>query len=313
MKRQFKKNIFLFVLLISLISGGCRKTDKPAAQPPDPNQPLRNSKAEVLTPAADGTVIYENENLLLDASHISEGYLMIKYTGTADKVKLQLTSPDQIVYTYLVPTNGDFQVYPFSGGDGPYRTDLYECIDPADDMYALAFTQDLAVSLSDPFKPFLYPNAYVNFTTGSEAVSLGESLAEDCYSDFDVISNVYHYITETITYDKDKAKSVTYGYLPDNDETLKSKSGICFDYASLMAAMLRSQKIPTKLEVGYAGEVLHAWISTYITDVGWIDNIIEFDGSDWTLVDPTFGASADTDTLKEYIGDGSIYQLKYSY
>ena len=42
-----------------------------------------------------------------------------------------------------------------------------------------------------------------------------------------------------------------------------------------MSAMLRSQRIPTKLDVGYSGDVYHAWISCYVTEVGWVDNIIE--------------------------------------
>ena len=45
-----------------------------------------------------------------------------------------------------------------------------------------------------------------------------------------------------------------------------------------MTAMLRSQGIPSKLEVGYAGESLHAWINTYIDEIGWVDKIIRFDG-----------------------------------
>ena len=71
--------------------------------------------------------------------------------------------------------------------------------------------------------------------------------------------------------------------LPNVDETLKTGKGICFDYAALMTSMLRSQRIPTKLEVGYAGETYHAWISTYVDDKGWVDDIIEFDGKDWQL------------------------------
>ena len=49
------------------------------------------------------------------------------------------------------------------------------------------------------------------------------------------------------------------GYLPDVDEVLASQTGICFDYAAVMASMLRCERIPTRLEVGYMGEVYHAW------------------------------------------------------
>lgn len=80
-----------------------------------------------------------------------------------------------------------------------------------------------------------------------------------------------------------------------------------------MAAMLRSQGIPTKLDIGYAGDAYHSWISTYVDDKGWIDNIIEFDGTSWELMDPTFAANSDNKSLKEAVGDGTNYVLKYTY
>ena len=70
---------------------------------------------------------------------------------------------------------------------------------------------------------------------------------------------------------------------------------------------------PTKLEVGYSGEAYHAWISVYLHEVGWVDNIIEFDGKDWSLMDPTLAASNSASSVKKYIGDGSNYTVKYSY
>ena len=94
---------------------------------------------------------------------------------------------------------------------------------------------------------------------------------------------------------------------------MEAGTGICFDYASLMTALLRSQHIPTKLEVGYSGEAYHAWISVYLDEVGWVDNIIEFDGKDWSLMDPTLAASNSADSVKKYFGDGSNCTVKYSY
>ena len=102
-------------------------------------------------------------------------------------------------------------------------------------------------------------------------------------------------------------------YLPDVDETLRSEKGICFDYAALMAAMLRSQKIPTRLEIGYAGTTYHAWISTYITDVGWVNGIIRFDGTDWSLMDPTLASSESSKKLRKFISDGQQFRACYLY
>jgi len=144
-------------------------------------------------------------------------------------------------------------------------------------------------------------------------VKKGQELAASANSDIEVVQNVYHYLTDNITYDYDKAETVQSGYIPNVDDTLNTGTGICFDYASLMGAMLRSQGIPTRLEIGYAGTEYHAWVSIYTDETGWIDNIIEFDGTKWTLMDPTLGSYANDSTVKKYINDDTYYQLKYKY
>ena len=80
-----------------------------------------------------------------------------------------------------------------------------------------------------------------------------------------------------------------------------------------MTAMLRSQGIPTKLEIGYSGDIYHAWISTWLNE-RMVDNIIQFDGKSWELMDPTLAANSDNkEDVKEYIGNGEHYVLQYSY
>ena len=148
----------------------------------------------------------------------------------------------------------------------------------------------------------------------SKCVKKGESLAEkDCYSDLDVVTQIYNFVIKKISYDKKKAENVPYGYTPDPDETLDTGKGICFDYAALMSAMLRSQRIPTKLEVGYSGDVYHAWISCYVDEIGWVDNIIEFDGKNWSIMDPTLAANNSASDVKKYVGNGKNYVTKYTY
>ena len=91
-----------------------------------------------------------------------------------------------------------------------------------------------------------------------------------------------------------------------------SGTGICLDYAAVMASMLRSQNIPTRLEVGYAGNAYHAWISTYITDVGWVNGVIEFNGTSWSLMDPSFAANSSDTTLKNFdFWSGAKDTVKY--
>ena len=81
-----------------------------------------------------------------------------------------------------------------------------------------------------------------------------------------------------------------------------------------MSAMLRSQGVPVKLIVGYAGDVYHSWINVYSEKDGWIEGKIYFDGKQWKLMDPTFASSGNSsDAIMEYIGNGSNYSAKYQY
>ena len=81
-----------------------------------------------------------------------------------------------------------------------------------------------------------------------------------------------------------------------------------------MAAMLRSQNVPTKLVVGYSGSIYHAWISVYSEETGWVDGAIYFDGTTWKLMDPTFASSGNqSKQIMEYIGNGANYSAKYFY
>lgn len=266
----------------------------------------------VLVPAASGVEVYRSGSAVLDASNKSEGYVMLNYSGSNPKVKFQIKTPAGVTYTYLVANYGTYQAYPLPGGSGNYSFAVYEAADVQRNLYAVALSQSLPVTISNGFQPFLYPNYYVNFNAASACVRKGEALSAGCASDLDVVSSVYGFVTKNIAYDNNKAATVQSGYAPFPDNTLASGKGICFDYASLMAAMLRSQQIPTRLEVGYVGNLYHAWISCYVAEVGWVDGIIQFDGKNWTMMDPTMAAgngSAGVAKLKKEQG----YATKYVY
>lgn len=300
---------YLLIAIFCLLLGGCSGSS--SASRKEHSGPPRDSTPNVLTPSADGVTVYQNDFASIDASNTSQGYVMVKYNGANEKVKLQITCPDQSCYTYLISDRGAYDTFPLTAGNGSYTLQVLENV--AGDTYTVSLTQSINVSIEDEFLPFLYPNQYVNFHADSQAVSKGSDLAKDTYSDLDVVQNIYNYVIKSISYDTEKAQSVSYGYVPDVDDTLSSKKGICFDYAALMTSMLRSQNIPTKLEVGYSGDAYHAWISTYIDDKGWVDDIIQFDGDTWQIMDPTLAATNDSAAVKKYVGDGSHYVVKYTY
>ena len=79
--------------------------------------------------------------------------------------------------------------------------------------------------------------------------------------------------------------------LPDLNELLKVKKGICFDYAALMVAMLRINHIPARLICGNTDVEYHAWVEVYLKGKGWVNPDIFMDEKTWTRMDPTFASS----------------------
>ena len=267
----------------------------------------RDNTPVVLTGSADGTVTYGNDSVTIDASHTENGYLMVSYSGSNPKVKLQITGSDEITYTYNL--HDGYETFPLTSGNGSYTVGVFENMEGT--SYSTLFTQTLDVTIQDEFGPYLYANQYVNFTAQSKTIAKAVELSSSANDDLEVIENVYNYIITNFTYDYDKAASVQSGYLPDVDDVLAKQTGICFDYAAVMAAMLRCERIPTRLEVGYMGDVYHAWISTYIKDKGWVNGIIEFDGNDWKLMDPTFASTSSYP--KDFLTQTDEYITKYVY
>ena len=45
---------------------------------------------------------------------------------------------------------------------------------------------------------------------------------KDTWTDLEVVQNIYDYVIKNISYDTDKASNVSYGYLPNVDETWKA-------------------------------------------------------------------------------------------
>jgi len=265
---------------------------------------------EILIPTAPGIAVEENGQAIVDFSHSQDGYIMAKFLEeTSMKIKLLITGPDGVQYKYTLSDNHEFEAFPLSSGNGTYEVGVFKQVDGS--RYSQELATIIEVTLVDEFAPFLRPNQYVNFTQDSAAVRKAAELVAGKTEFMDKVAAIYHFVITNIEYDVHLAETVESDYLPDVDRILASGMGICFDYAALMAAMLRSQGIPTKLVIGYTGDVYHAWISVFSVEEGWLDNAIFFDGNEWRLVDPTFAASISANEMSQFIGDGTNYMAMF--
>lgn len=308
----------VFLLILALFCCSCGKNDQTDARSETAEKAVSSGavssyspgQTHVLIPKSAGTDTCSCDFFTLDFSNADQGYFTGQLTGKDKKVNIQVTGPDNVIYNYFLETPDTSAVFPFTAGDGNYIVLAFENV--GGDQYVSLFSYSLAVELENEFLPYLYPNQYVSFSGDSQAVKLAAELTADAETDLAALEVIYQYVTEHITYDDHKAATVQTGYLPDIDDTLQTGTGICFDYAALTAAMLRSLSIPARLEIGYSSDVRHAWIDVYIESMGWVENAVEFNGKEWKLMDPTFASAAgSSDAINDYIGNGDNYTLQY--
>ena len=333
MMKRYVKCLWAMMALILLLTACSAGGNSPAGNAPagdapavegqevdlgpllDESVPLAGAPAvsTVLTPVASGKNVRNNSSATVDYSNCADGYVMVKWTGGGDpKLKVQVKGPSGTTYTYNLRTDGQYDVFPLSDGSGSYSVTVYKNISGT--KYSTVLGASLSAKLADEFAPFLRPNQYVNYTEDSTAVAKGAELTAGIEDNLEKVAAVYDYVVKNLTYDRKKAQTVKSGYLPDIDKVLEEKKGICFDYAALMAAMLRSQEVPVKLVVGYTGTVYHAWLNVWSEESGWVDGMIYFDGADWKLMDPTFASSGkQSESIMKYINNPSNYTAKYLY
>lgn len=262
--------------------------------------------------SAPGTQVVSNDYAFIDYTNMAKGYVVAQYTDPAEQARLKcIVQGPSTSYNYNI-TAGKQEVLPLSDGNGPYKITVYRNI--KDTKYATILTADISVKMESEFAPFLNSNQYVDFYSAPNTVLKATSLCSELSDPLEKVAAVYDFVVKNIAYDTEKAASVQSGYLPVLDDVLSSQKGICFDYAALMTGMLRSQNVPCKLVVGYAGGVYHAWISVWSDEMGWVEGFVYFDGITWQRMDPTFDSNAGgSDSIREFIGNGSNYSVKYLY
>ncbi|MEG0958340.1 MAG: transglutaminase-like domain-containing protein [Erysipelotrichaceae bacterium] len=273
-----------FAVLIIIIISGCSASDN--RQYPSGGSPLVTSIDDMLLVDAPNIDVLQDSHALIDYSNRTSGYIGVKRQDQGTKkYKVQIGKAEE---KYNYDLNGmDYNYYPLQMGNGTYRVKVLEQIQGEE--YAVMLSNEFEVNLISEQIPFLYSNQYVDYTKDSKAIKKGFDLCKGDKKNVERIYHIYDYITSTIKYDDDKREYVKDKFvLPVIDQVLKTKKGICFDYASLMCAMLRSQKIPAKLVIGYTSEEYHAWVEIWVEKKGWITPDRYLKEEKWTLVDPTF-------------------------
>ena len=131
---------------------------------------------------------------------------------------------------------------------------------------------------------FLYPNQYVNYGKNDQVVGMSIKVCRDKEGK-EAYKAIKQYISENFRYDYVKAATIKPSMLPDIDTCFTKKTGVCQDLSAVMVAMLRVQGIPSRLVIGYADKIYHAWV------------VCEVEGKK-VLFDPTAAVSKSKNAAK---------------
>ncbi len=314
---RLNKYIAVILALIIVLTGcGGGSSEATSAEPDTKAAPETKSEdkaGEYKAPKMAKSKFHKDEaegyeGAMIDISAVKKGYVAVS-AESGERLKFQVLKGDD-TYNYDIDSDGDPSVFPLQCGNGTYTFRIMENI--SGNKYACLYQTEAEVKIKNKFDPFLRPSDYVNYNKDSECVKKAKELAAGADDVNEVVTAVFEYITSNVKYDREKAENVKQGYLPTPDETLSTGKGICFDYASLAAAMLRSQGIPTKVIFGYVSpnDLYHAWNMFYTEETGWVTVKFEVKGKEWNRLDMTFSAGG---TDSKFIGDGSNYSDVYNY
>ena len=289
--------------------GGDSGGSAPAASADATSGTAFSAPKSVDSPKFDPAKAVTQNDGSIDTSSVSKGVVMAS-AKSASRLKLLVTC-GEMSYNYDLPGGGTPITCPINMGDGSYTFAIMRNTGGNNYVETTSTTAD--VKLESEFAPFTQPNMFCNYQDDSACVAKARELTANAQNEGDAVKAVCDYITQNVTYDTDKAAQLsgTTGYVPDPNETLSSGKGICFDYASLGAAMLRSVGIPTKIVTGYVSpeDLYHAWIMVYI-DGSWTSARFSVDPQSWSRVDLTFGSGTET---VGFVGDGKTYTERYVY
>lgn len=239
----------------------------------------------------------------IDVTTASGGYFTVEYNEVADvKMKVGVTYGSDTVYYDYVP--GSSSGYSFTEGNGTYTVTLFQNVFGT--SYKSVATSSVTVNMNDELAPYRASTAEVTF---SKDDAVGRKANEICWGITDEsskIAAIHNYIAANYSYDNDFAANVKNGavkdYTPDTNKLVAQKTGVCYDFSVLFAAMCRSQDIPCAVVKGYYSNEYHAW------------NMVHTGGS-WVAVDMTASVASrnvDAETVSDCTVSLSAYQ-NYSY
>ena len=230
---------------------------RPGATPKPPSQSGEDA-VPVDTDNSQGGAT--NGEPMLDVSTASKGYVT---AAIKDSQKAQLSiEKDGSTNYFPVTADGKSRSFSLTGGSGTYKVTLLAGV--GGNRYIAVASETFNVTLSNANAAWLTSGSDTRWDENMASIQWAKKNLTG--SDSDKITTAYKLLVYNYDYDYDIVGKLPNGYMPTIENTYKTKKGICYDFSSLLACMLRSVGVPTKLCIGKSSNVsgLHAWNEVYV-------------------------------------------------
>gem|GEM_PF-3479434 len=251
--------------------------------------PTPSYTISISTPSATNTTVSDSSGIfVIDYGNASRGYVRVyNNSSISQKAVVMIKNPDGTTSQCDFVAD-QWNTYLLTQGAGSYTVMVYQ--NTSDSSYSKRVSQTVTSNTS--VNQFVYTSSKVEFSASTNAVKLAYELTAGYSSTADKVNALYAYVKNNISYDYAKRDSGATTRYPNCDTTLSKMSGVCSDYANLLAVMCRAIGVPARLVFGYYdhnndSSYYHAW------------NQIYYDGS-WHFYDATIGLALSTGSHTYY-------------
>lgn len=237
---------------------------------------------------------------VVDTGGLNKGVVTVSYDSGGSKAKKVMIKKGEVKYVYDLKESSSL---PFQSGNGEYEVSVLENI--SGNKYRIVYKKNVTLNISDSRIVYLQSVQPVNWNADMKAVRKAGELTAGLKNDREKAEAVYNYVVNTLSYDNEKIGELSTDYVPSVEAVFAGSKGICYDYAVLTAAMLRSIGIPAKLVMGYKDDIeaYHAWNQVYIKESG-----------KWITIDTTYDSILkDSKRAAEMEKDADLYKIERQY
>lgn len=205
------------------------------------------------------------------------GIISIRYCSFTDKKVKVVMEKSGKKYYYNLNSKGEYENFPLQMGNGSYNISVLE--NTSENNYKAVEKYSVSLNLENENLVYLNSIQNINWSESMDVIKKARELTKNAKNDEEKVNKIYDYVISNINYDHKKLDNIPQDYVPSIENILKTGKGICYDYASLFASMLRSVNVPTKLIKGYSENAIgyHSWNEVYLSS-----------SKKWVIIDTTY-------------------------